>query len=295
VNGTAGVRRVRVSAGELSVVDIGDPAAPAVLFVHGIPASSFLWRSMLTLMPPAMRAIAPDLMGAGYSDGPPGAPLGIREQARRMAELLDALGLERVAVVGHGEGGGVAQLLALEGRAAALVLIGSVAFDAWPGEPVREIGRMLDAGEPTGAILERAFEVGMGHPARLTSEALAEYLRPYEGERGRPALARAVAAVDGAGLAGREEELAALSIPTLLVWGEEDAFAPPETAERLNDLIERSSLALLPGCGHFLPEDAPHTIGPLVSEYLRGTYAGLPHVHEAGPTHVELGRRPPEG
>jgi alpha-beta hydrolase superfamily lysophospholipase len=88
-----------------------------------------------------------------------------------------------------------------------------------------------------------------------------------------------------------DEDLAALEIPVFLVWGEEDTLTPPALGERLNDVIPRSSLALLPGCRHFLPEEAPQTVVPLLYEYLRGTYARLPHVHETGPTTIELGRR----
>ena len=57
-----------------------------------------------------------------------------------MGELLDALGVEgELAVVGHDIGGGVAQLLALEGRASHLVLIDTISFDSWPIEGVRMI------------------------------------------------------------------------------------------------------------------------------------------------------------
>jgi hypothetical protein len=53
-----------------------------------------------------------------------------------------------------------------------------------------------------------------------------------------------------------------------------------------------SSLALVPGCSHFLPEDAPETIAPLMFEYLRSKYLQIPHVHDvAGPVVLELGRR----
>ncbi len=285
-------RRVPVSRGDLAVVDVGDPDAPAVLFVHGFPTSSFLWRAFWPMIPPAMRAIAPDLLGAGDSDKPVGAPLGIEAQAGYLSELLDRLAVERAAVVGHGEGGGIAQLLAVQGRAGALVLIDSIAFDCWPSPAMRRLQHLGSRADARVAdVIGQVFRVGMADPQRLSGAAAAEYARPYASDDGWAALGRLATAFDGTGLAGRDDELAALDIPVLLLWGEDDPVTPAGQAERLNELIARSSLALLPGCKHFLPEEAPQTVAPLLYEYLRGSYARLPHVHEAGPTTIELGRR----
>jgi len=285
-------RRIRVSGGELAVRDVGEPDAPPVLFVHGFPTSSFLWRQFLPMFPPTMRAIAPDVLGAGDSDKPGDAPLGIEAQARYLCELLDELGLGRVAVVGHAQGGGIAQLLALQGRTETLVLIDSIAFDAWPSEPMRELQRLVEPGDAlVDALIGSAFDVGMAHRDRLPPEAVAEYQRPFAGRDGAVAFARWATSLDGRGLAGRETELRALDVPVFILWGEDDPFMPPDTAERLSEMIPRSSLALLPGCKHFLPEEAAPTVAPLLYEYLRSAYARLPHTHEAGPTPVELGRR----
>jgi 2-hydroxymuconate-semialdehyde hydrolase len=285
-------RRVAVSGGELAVVDVGDADAPAVLFLHGFPTSSFLWRAFVPLLPPVMRAIAPDLLGAGDSDKPNDAPLGIEAQAGYLRELLDTLELGRVAVVAHAHGGGPAQLLAFEGRVEVLVLIDTIAFDAWPSEPMRELQRLVARGDAlVDALIASAFDIGMGHRDRLPREAIAEYRRPFAGDEGTRAFARWASSFDGRGLIGREQDLAGLEIPVFLLWGEDDPFEPVDVAERLNQLIPRSSLALLPGCKHFLPEDAPQTIAPMIYEYLRGTYAKQPHVHEAGPTTIELGRK----
>jgi pimeloyl-ACP methyl ester carboxylesterase len=289
---TQGERRVSVSGGDLSVVDIGDPNAPAVLFVHGLPTSSFLWRAFGPAMPPAMRAIVPDLLGAGASDQPSGVPLGMQAQAEYLAELLDALGVGRAAVVGHAHGGGIAQLLALRGRADALVLVDSIALGRSATEPMRELLDLAARKDADlDAVIGQAFDAGMTHRDRLQAQAVDEYRRPFAGEDGRAALARFATAFEGDGVAGVEEDLAELQIPVFLVWGEEDTLTPPALGERLNDVIPRSSLALLPGCGHFLPEEAPQTVVPLLYEYLRGAYAGLPHAHETGPTTIELGRR----
>jgi pimeloyl-ACP methyl ester carboxylesterase len=235
-----------------------------------------------------MRSISVDLLGAGDSDKPADARLDPGAQAGAVLELLDALGVDRVAVVGHGHGAVIAGLLAARRSAEALVLIDAVAR----GEPAPEMRQLLDAAAANEVsvdeVLSSAFARGMRRP--IDAAALAEYRRPFAEPGGREALARLAAALvepSGLGL----DELGALDVPVLLACGEDDGLVPPGTAERLNDAMPRSALALLPGCGHFLPEEAPRTLAPLLYEYLRGTYAHLPHVHETGPTTIELGRR----
>jgi pimeloyl-ACP methyl ester carboxylesterase len=291
-----GTKWARVSRGELVYADEGD--GPAVVLLHGFPTSSHLWRDLVPMLAPRFRVIAPDLLGYGDSSKPedPEA-LTIRAQAHHVGELLDELDVTRFAAVGHDLGGGVAQLLALEGRAQALVLADPVSFDAWPIEGVR----MLQAAEPASAdgelvrgIVGVALESGMSHPERLSDEDRQEYLRPWLDDP--PALLRAARGIDGVGLAGTESRLAALDARALIVWGEDDPFQPPELAERLGEAIPGATVALLPGCSHFVTEDAPEAVLPLISEYLRVHHLREPPAHHAGPTPVELGisfERPP--
>ena len=288
-------RRVRPAGGELAVVEQGDPNDPAVVFLHGFPTSSHLWRNVAPLFAPWMRVVVPDLLGCGDSDRDGGSDLGLLAQTGYVRDLLDELDLERVAVIGHGFGGGIAQLLALEGRAAALVLVDSIAFDAWPSAAARAQQERARASEPGlgVSVVRAAFERGMGHPERLTEVDLAEYLRPFTGVRGDAASSRFLLALDGLGLQHVEPALRRLEVPTLVLWGEEDPYLPAELAERLGEALPMATVALLPGCSHLLPEDAAETIAPLMFEYLRSRYLGTPHTHAGGPVAVELGRRPP--
>lgn len=291
-------RRARVSGGELAYVEEGDPENPAVVFLHGFPTSSFLWREFVPLFAPWTHVVAPDLLGCGDSDERDEAELHIRAQAGYIRELLMQLGIDRFAAVGHGHGGGVAQLLALERGAEAMVLVDSVAFEAWPGEATKRLQR-LPQDQQTEEAVREAFDAFVGeaiaHPERLTDEVRAEYLRPFTGERGARAFFRGIRAADGHGLIRTEQGLGNLTCPTLILWGEDDPYFPVEVAERLNDAILTSSLALLPGCSHLLPEDAPETIAPLMFDYLRSRYLGRPHSHgEPGAVPISLERRPPD-
>jgi pimeloyl-ACP methyl ester carboxylesterase len=288
--------RARVPGGELAFVDVGDPEAPPVVLLSGGVTSAYVWRHLIPLLSPWMRVIAPDLLGSGDSESSDGADLRLDAHAASIGTLLDGLGVERYAVAGHGHGGGIAQLLALGGDVDALVLVDSIAFDTWPAPWMRELRERLDDvdSETVVSWLEAALEGGT-RQGRLRKEDVDEYLRPFRGPDGLERFVRIARSFDGEGLIGLESRLEALEIPALVLWGEQDTFVDVELAERLGDVLPWSSVALFPGCGHFLLEDAPERVGPIVFQWIRTKYLKVEHRHEpdAGPIAVTLGRRPP--
>jgi 2-hydroxymuconate-semialdehyde hydrolase len=295
---SAPMGRLQTSGGELAYRDEGD--GPVVVLIHGFPQSSFVWRDLAPLLSSRFRVIVPDMLGAGDSEKPLGVPLGIGAQAGYVSELLVALGVERYAVIGHSVGGGVAQLLALDGEGVdAMVLMSSTAFDAWPTLLTREIQRTppdqrVELFVHSG--IRASLHVGMADPGRITQDQVMEYLRPWSGPENVEAFFRFADALDGKGLSDREDDLGKLEIPVLIFWGEEDEFYPPAIAERLNAAIPTSTLGLVPGCRHFLVEDAIETIGPMIYEYLRARYLQEPHGghgDSSGIVTIQLERRPP--
>jgi pimeloyl-ACP methyl ester carboxylesterase len=289
-------RRIRVSAGEFAFVDEGDPDAPAVVLLAGGITSSFVWRQLIPMLSPFMRVIAPDLIASGDSDAADDADLTLTGHVKHVRALLSALDVERYAVAGHGHGGGVAQLLALDGNVDALVLIDSIAFDAWPAPRMRELRTRLeniDAGDVDAWL--RAMLAAGTRRVQPSDADIDEYLRPFRGPNGVERFVRVAASFDGEGLTDLEPRLASLEIPVFILWGEDDTFVDAVVAERLADVLPWSSVALLPGCGHFLLEDAIDTVAPLIFQWLRRQYLKVEHRHEpdAGPVVVTLGRRPP--
>ncbi len=281
-------RHLKVSGGDLAYVDEGD-GPPAVL-LHGFPTSSHLWRDLVPILAPRFRAVAPDLLGYGDSDKPEDpAALTVSRQAGYVRELVEALGLADPAVIGHDIGGGVAQLLALDLGVRSMVLVDSIAFDSWPIEAVR----MLQDADPEGvdesfarAMVGAALDTGMARPTRLSDEDREEYARPWMADP--MAVIRAALGIDGRGLVGTEARLGALDVRVLVVWGEEDPFQPAELAERLGEAMLGATVALLPGCSHYVTEDAPEAVHPLIADYLRRVHLDESHAHHAGPTHLGI-------
>lgn len=288
-------RRVGVSGGELAFVDAGDPDAPPVVLLPGHLTSSFLWRHLVPLLSPWMRVVAPDLLGRGDSTLDEDADLSLEGQTRSLRELLEGLGVGRCAVVGHAFGGGIGQRLAVDGGVEALVLVDTIAFDASPPARIRELQAELGTADPARveAWMRDLFDLGMSRRERLSDAELEEYLRPFRGDEGVRTFVRVVSAIDGRGLERLEPLLGALEIPALVLFGEEDRLVDPRIAERLGDVLPMASVGLLPGCGHFLLEDAAETVAPLVFQWLRSQYLKVEHHHEGGPVAVYLGRRPP--
>jgi 2-hydroxymuconate-semialdehyde hydrolase len=289
-------KRARVSAGEMAYVDEG--SGPAVVLLHGFPTSAHLWRDLAPMLAPRFRTIAPDLIGYGDSVKPPTAPIDLEAQAGYVRELLRQLGVDEFAVVGHGIGGGVAQRMALDDGGGPLVLAASITYGSPPA------GRILQPIDHAGfderfaeRLVRKHIEGGMSRRDRMVEEDLVEFIRPWRQDPG--ALARAARQSDGEVLAGTEERLKRLNVPTLVIWGEDDPYQPPELAEKLWDLLPDASIALLPGCSHYVTEDAPETVLPLILHFLRRRYLGEEghvHQHEPGQVLVDLGvsfERPP--
>lgn len=246
---------VLTSRGPRAFVDQG--TGETVVCLHGWPVGPSVFRRLVPLLAARFRVLVPDLT----------ADVELAEQAEVVAELLDALEIGRVALVGHSHGGGVAQLLAMDGRADALILLDPVA---------------LDAAGPSSMEPRDALERGSTEFASLSAEDLASYLAAPA--RPAPALEPRLAGV-GAAMAGRD-------IPVFLLWGEEDPFVAVEVGERLTDDLPGAALGVVPESGHFLLDDAFESIGVLIAEYLRARYLGAPHGHE-GIVTLQLERRPP--
>lgn len=97
-------RRVPVEGGELSVVDEG--AGPAIVFVHGNPSWSFLYRDLILALRGKFRCVAPDHLGCGLSDRQP-EPLRMVDHSRNLRTVLDVLGVREYLLVAHDWGGAI--------------------------------------------------------------------------------------------------------------------------------------------------------------------------------------------
>lgn len=290
----AGGSSVRVPGGRIAFADAGQ--GMPVLLLHGFPMSSLLWRRELPLLASRMRVIVPDLLGHGASEARGSADLSAAGQVRSLQALLAVLGIDELAVVGHGAGGAVALRLALDSggpRVRCLVVLDAPALEDRPLGGVGMAPELLQSAPSSGdvaAAFGRIIEGGVSRAGRVDEETLGAYAAPWLADPAR--FMTAGRAALAAGLSDGAEDLARLDVPAFLIWGEDDPFVPAATAERLQELLPGSTLSLLPGCSHFVTEEAPATVGPLIYEYLRSRYLGEGHAHAGagGPIPVFLER-----
>jgi haloalkane dehalogenase len=188
------------------------------------------------------------------------------EQFRR------ALGLERVALVVHDWGGLIGLRWACDHPDAVTALVvsntGFFPDGKWHG--MAETLRTEGVGEATlEALTRESFGAMLRATGRgFSDEAIDDYWKAFTTERGRRGQLELYRSGDFAKLAPYEGRLAALGVPTLVLWGEDDEFAPVAGAHRFHKEIPDSKLTIVEGAGHFVFEDAPERTAAEVAEFL---------------------------
>jgi len=237
-------------------------AGEPVLLLHGIPTSSRLWDAVGADLAADFDVIAPDLIGFGESAKPADREVSMAEQARLMPQLLDALGIRQVVLVGHDIGGAAAQVMAVDApdRVRALALIDSVCFDSWPIFRMRVLRATMP---PLARRFPRQwfgwFERSLRRyvPDGEPREALAASIAAWSADAaGAEAFMRDARALDPKITQAVAPRLGEVRGPAHVVWGERDPFQKVRWAPKLRDAIPDATLSTLPG-GHFLPWDLP--------------------------------------
>lgn len=246
----------------------GDP----VLLIHGSGPGVSAWANWRLTIPELSkrhRVLAPDIAGFGYTERPDGAVYDSDAWLEHLIGFLDALGLDRVSLVGNSFGGALALRLATRypDRVNRLVLMGSVGvlFPITPG---------LDAVwgyEPSVANMRALLDVFAFHSEYATDE-LAE-LR-YRASV-RPGVQEAYASMFPAPrqakvleMAVPEAEIAAIAKPTMIIHGRDDQVIPLANSHRLLDLIPDSQLHVFAECGHWVQIEATDRFNMLVDVFL---------------------------
>ncbi len=253
----------------LSYLDAGE-GAPLVL-LHGIPAWGYLWHPLLPLLERSHRVLVPDLLGYGYSDRSDRFDRSIARQAQALEAWMRALGLPKADVVGHDIGGAVALRLAARhrGRVGRLCLMDAVSYDSWPIEPLLQFAhpatrKRLSAGAAL-KTLRMTLREGFRQPDEEMIEGL---LAPYSTEEGKLSLIRDAIALDTNQTMELATLLPRLRVPTLVLWGEEDAFQPLHYARRLAWDLPMAKLSVVAKAGHFLMADQPAEVGAQLRNFL---------------------------
>ena len=242
---------------------------PLVL-LHAFPLSSAMWLSQRESLSAVARVITPDQRGFG------GSPMGEEEPsldhvADDLARLLDAKDVERAVVGGLSMGGYVAMAFARRhgDRLEGLILADTKAGEDPPeGKQRREdLARTVESDEESSVLLDTVLPSLVG-PTTLAQRALV-YGRVKALVQAAPAAAVAWAARAMAARPDSFDTLRSLSVPALVVAGDEDTLSTEADAQAMADALPHGRLVTVHGAGHLSAVEAPEEFNAAVSGFLQ--------------------------
>ena len=260
-----------LSHGTLSWDEFGSHrAAITLVLLHGFPHDRWLWSEQITAAGhafPDTRILVPDLPGFGRSSPLP--VTGMDAYADALEPMLDAAEVERAVIGGLSMGGYIAFAFWRRhaARVRALILMDTKA--PADTEPAREKRRALIATvtqEGVGAVIPGMLPSQLGATTRGENPALVERVEVML----RRAPASGVIAAAQA-LMDREDSsptLGTITVPTLILVGDEDTTTPPEDAFAMSAGIPGSRLVTIPGAGHLAPLEQAAVVNAAIGEFL---------------------------
>ena len=250
----------------LPYVEQGDADGVPIVMLHGVTDS---WRSfepVLPHLPDSIRAIVVTQRGHGDAPKPDGGYT-IPQLAEDVVELMDDLGIERAIVVGHSMGGWVAQRMAIDHPERMLGVVLAASF----GRAVRDVPElaafceeMATAQDPIPEELAREFQ-----ESTVATPLQPEMLDTFVAESLKLPARVWRAAFGGFLDINHRDDLGEIRAPTLIVWGDEDAFIPREDQEVLEEALENARLLVFEGIGHALHWEQPERFAADVAEFSR--------------------------
>ncbi len=262
------------SVGRVHYIDEGK--GRPILFCHGNPTWSFLYRHIVKALRDRFRCVAVDYPGFGLSVRPEGYGYTIAEHAKIAGEFVDHLELEDLIVMGQDWGGPIGTSVAASraDRVSGLVL-GNTGFWPFDTTSTRLFSRIMSSGFMQRRILEKNFFVERLIPmgtARTLTDAEMEHYRAVqptpEARRGVAEMPKQIIAAGPwlAELAGEVQKNLA-DKPALLVWGMKDfGFRPKAFIPRIQQTFADNVLVELPRAKHYIQEDAPQEIATAIAD-----------------------------
>ncbi|MBN9733534.1 MULTISPECIES: alpha/beta fold hydrolase [unclassified Pseudonocardia] len=278
-------REILLHGQRVSYRETGAEHRRAVLLVHGLAGSSSTWAPVLAPLGQHLHVIAPDLLGHGSSEAPRSGDYSLGGFATGLRDLLVALGIERVTIVGHSFGGGVAMQFAHQFpeyvERVVLVSSGGLGHDlalalraaSLPGtELVLRSAASLTPRWMRRTVHRIAHRVGSVPASDVDGVHAAWESFADRGTRGAFVhTARGALEPSGQRLDGAQRLHLLDEVPVLLVGGDRDKVIPLEHTLAAHERLSGSRLEVFPGAGHFPHAEQPSRFAALLHEFVDGT------------------------
>jgi haloalkane dehalogenase len=277
--------QVNVLGSTIAYREAGDREAPVVLFLHGNPTSSYIWRNILPLVAPVAHCIAPDLIGFGQS-GKPDIEYRFADHVRYLDAFLDQAGITSAYVIAQDWGSALAFHLAarrpdfVRGIAFMEFIRPMPTWNDFHPAQVETFQKFRTPGIGEEMILEHNFFVEQIIPAatarKFTDEEMSVYRAPFPTPESRRPTWRFPneLPIEGkpADVYSTIEEahraLAQSTYPKLLFVGNPGALISPAFARDFAAVLKNCRLVELSSGLHYLQEDHPDVIGANIKEWL---------------------------
>ncbi len=261
--------KLETARGTVGVEEAGS-GLPVVL-LHGFPHDRTLWAAQLAAAPDGARLIALDLPGFGESDSAEVPSLD--HWADWVAAALDALAIERAVIGGLSMGGYLAFALWRRhpGRILGLILADTKAgADTLEGQEKRVAMQAQVLKEGPGAIAAAMLPGMVGKTTRAERPRAVEYLDAMMRRASVEAIHDALDAMRTR--PDSTPTLATITVPTLIICGEEDVLTPVKESEAMHAAIADAQLALIPGAGHASCVEHPSAFNALLSGFVQARF-----------------------
>ncbi|WP_134742452.1 alpha/beta fold hydrolase [Nocardioides sp. 503] len=257
---------------------------PALLLLHGLGCDHTSWEPVISTLAKRYTVIAPDLLGHGRSDKPR-ADYSLGGYANGMRDLLTVLGVDKVTVVGHSFGGGVAMQFAYQfpERTERMVLVASGGLGPEVSTFIRAITTpgyhqlmgvlTLPGVRHVGLAGMRAL-YGTGWKLTRDLREVAEIYDSFKDPAARAAIRHVVrAVVDWEGQIVTMADRAYLTdaMPMCVVWGRDDQVIPVRHASNAAALAPKARVEVIPNAGHFPHKDHPERFAKVLHEFIRSS------------------------
>jgi pimeloyl-ACP methyl ester carboxylesterase len=256
---------VRANGLEIAYRRIGE--GPPLVFVHGAAEDGRVWQPQLAALADEFTIVAWDEPGAGRSSDLP-ADFSLADYASCLAAVIEEVGLGPAHVAGLSWGGTVVQQLYRQrpGLVATLILIG--AYAGWKGSlPADEVSARVAGAQQMLAAPAEEFDPTL--PELFAGEPPAEFVALLEQIAAdvRPESLKTQLFLMAE--ADQRDLLPRIAVPTLLIWGEQDARSPLTVARQFEQAIPDTELVVIQGAGHVSNLEKPELVNQAVREFCR--------------------------
>jgi len=256
------------------VYGTGDP----ILCLHGLGANLYSWRNFIKPFSQSHQLILVDLKGFGKSPKPASASYSIDEKADEIYQFIIKENLTRLTLIGNSLGGGVALMAAIRlsendpDRLSRLVLIDSAgdktAIPTYIKLMQSFLGGPLVYLTPSSIAARMTLRVCYHDHSKFTRKDVIAYASPFADKNGKYALLQTSRNCIPANFDEVLARVKNIRVPTLIIWGRQDAVIPLRVGESLHRLIPQSALEIIEDCGHVPQEEKPAETIALIQKFL---------------------------